>query len=164
MAAILWKFKLFDVALIWLQIRNLRPRIGGMGLFWSLFIHFWRLLITCQNFEEICKYVRPTVCLSVCLSVCLCITRYSSQFLTNHLQTSYTYVAWPNTGLYTFYRSKVIQHPMPNCQEELLSPTVLLTKKMERDGAPSHWIILFFMSPEKGQNFYQTLNHVMICA
>ena len=33
-----------------------------------LFI-FWRLFITCQNFEEICKYVRLTVCLSVCLFV-----------------------------------------------------------------------------------------------
>ena len=63
MAAILWKFKLFDVALIWLQIRNLRPRISGIGLFWTLCIHFWRLFITCQNFEEICKYVRLTVCL-----------------------------------------------------------------------------------------------------
>ena len=29
--------------------------------------------ITCQNFEEICKYVRLTVCLSVCLSVMLTI-------------------------------------------------------------------------------------------
>ena len=27
--------------------------------------------ITCQNFEEICKYVRLSVCLSVCLSVSL---------------------------------------------------------------------------------------------
>ena len=62
MAAILWKFKLFDVSLIWLQIRNLRPRISGIGLFWTLFIHFWRLFITCQNFEEICKYVRLSVC------------------------------------------------------------------------------------------------------
>ena len=62
MAAILWKFKLFDVALIWLQIRNLQPRISGTGLFWTLFIHFWCLFITCQNFEEICKYVRLTVC------------------------------------------------------------------------------------------------------
>ena len=66
MAAILWKFKLFDVALIWLQIRNLRPRISGIGLFWTLCIHFWRLFITCQNFAEICKYVRLTVCLFVC--------------------------------------------------------------------------------------------------
>ena len=89
MAAILWKFKLFDLASIWLQIRNLRPRISGIGLFWTLCIHFWRLFITCQNFAEICKYVRLTVCylpkfsilasmfvwrfvcLFVCLSVCL---------------------------------------------------------------------------------------------
>ena len=81
MAAILWKFKLFNVALIWLQIRNLRPRISGIGLFLTLFIHFWRLFITCQNFEEICKYVRLTVCylpkfsilasMFVCLFVCL---------------------------------------------------------------------------------------------
>ena len=52
------------------------------------------------------KYVRLTVCLFVCLSsVCLCRTWYRSQFLTNHLQTS-TYVAWLNTDLYTFCRSK----------------------------------------------------------
>ena len=57
-------FQLFNVALIWLQIRNLRPRISGIGLFLTLFIHFWRLFITSQNFEEICKYVhRLTVCL-----------------------------------------------------------------------------------------------------
>ena len=141
MAAIFWKFKLFDVALIWPQIRNLRPQISGIGPFWTPFIHFltliyylpkfrrnlqvcsfdgffvrlsvclsvcdaiqvavfdqftvnlvhfepplfifWRLFITCQNFEEICKYVRLTVCLSVCLFVCLFVTRYRSQFLTN---------------------------------------------------------------------------------
>ena len=29
------------------------------------------IVITCQNFEEICKYVRLTVCVFVCLSVCL---------------------------------------------------------------------------------------------
>ena len=33
-----------------------------------LFI-FWRLFITCQNFQ-FCKYVRLTVCLFVCLWVC----------------------------------------------------------------------------------------------
>ena len=85
MAAILWKFKLFDVSLIWLQIRNLRPRISGIGLFWTPFIHFSPLFITCQNFQfwQVCssdglllakifgKYVRLTVCLSVCLFVCL---------------------------------------------------------------------------------------------
>ena len=32
---------------------------------------FWPLFITCQNFEEICKYVRLTVCPFVCLFVCL---------------------------------------------------------------------------------------------
>ena len=33
MAAILWKFKLFDVALIWLQIRNLRPELVELDCF-----------------------------------------------------------------------------------------------------------------------------------
>ena len=32
---------------------------------------------------------------------------------------------------------------MPICQEELFRLADLLTKKIERDGAPSHWIILF---------------------
>ena len=36
--------------------------------FASMFV--WRF-VTCQNFEEICKYVRLTVCPFVCLFVCL---------------------------------------------------------------------------------------------
>ena len=50
-------------------------------------------------------------------------------------------------------RSKVLQHSMPSCQEELLRLTDLLTKKMERDGAPFHWIILFFNKSREGLEF-----------
>ena len=157
MAAILWKFELFNVALIWLQIRNLRPRISGIGLFWTLFINFWPLFITCQNFEEICKYVR----LTVCLFVCLCVTRCRSQFLTNHLQTSSTYVAWPNTGLYTFYRSKVIQHPMRTCQEELLSPTGLLTKKNRAWRVPLPLNNIIFYKSREGSEFWSKPSTVL---
>ena len=32
---------------------------------------FETYMVTCQNFEEICKYVRLTVSLSVCLFVCV---------------------------------------------------------------------------------------------
>ena len=39
--------------------------------FTSLASMFVCRFVTCQNFEEICKYVRLTVCLCVCLSVCL---------------------------------------------------------------------------------------------
>ena len=53
MVSIFWKFKLFDAALIWLQIRNLRPQISWTGLFQTSSIHFWRLFIACQNFCEI---------------------------------------------------------------------------------------------------------------
>ena len=105
MAAILWKFKLFDVSLILLQIRNLRPRISGMRLFWTLFIHFltpiyylpkfsifasmfvWRF-VTCQNFFEILQVCSSDglllakifnfgkyVRLTVCLSVCLLLAK-----------------------------------------------------------------------------------------
>ena len=47
------------VALIGLQIRNLRRKISGIRLFSS------PVFITCQNFQ-FCKYVRLTVCVSVC--------------------------------------------------------------------------------------------------
>ena len=33
MAANFWKFKLLDVASIWLQMRILRPQISGIELF-----------------------------------------------------------------------------------------------------------------------------------
>ena len=72
MAAILWKFKLFDVALIWLQIRNLRPRISGIGLFLSLFIRFLTPIYYLPKFRrnlQVCsfnglfkhEYRRPTL-------------------------------------------------------------------------------------------------------
>ena len=59
MAAILWKFKLFDVALIWLQIRNLRPRISGIGLFLSLFIRFLTPIYYLPQFRrnlQVCSF------------------------------------------------------------------------------------------------------------
>ena len=102
MAAILWKFKLFDVALIWLQIRNLRPRISGIGLFLSLFIRFLTPIYYLPKFRR-----NLQVCSFNGLSVCLSVTRYRSQFLTNQHQTWSTYGIWSNTGPYTFYRSKV---------------------------------------------------------
>ena len=87
MAAILWKFELFDVALIWHQIRNLRPELVELDYFeHSLFI-FDTYLLLAKISQKFGKYVRLTVCLSVCLSVCLFVclsaTQYSSQFLTN---------------------------------------------------------------------------------
>ena len=109
MAAIFWKFKLFDVALIWPQIRNLRPKLVELDHFEPPLFIFWRLFITCQNFEEICKYVRLTVCMSVCLFVCLFVTRYRSQFLTNHHQNSSTHVVCLREEPYSFYRSEVKQ-------------------------------------------------------
>ena len=51
-----------EMALIGLQILNLRPEISWIRLFSS------PLFITCQNFQ-FCKYVRLTVCLFVCVSV-----------------------------------------------------------------------------------------------
>ena len=71
MAAILEKFKLFDVALIWLQIRNLRPRISGMRLFKPYLFIFDACLLLLAKIFNFGKYVRLTVCLSVCLSVML---------------------------------------------------------------------------------------------
>ena len=67
MAAILWKFKLFDVALIWLQFVIYAPELVELDYFYPFLFVFWPLFITCQNFAEICKYVRLTVCLFVCL-------------------------------------------------------------------------------------------------
>ena len=70
MAAILWKFKLFDVALIWLQIRNLRPRISGIGLFWSLFIRFLTPIYYLPKFRrnlQVCSFNGLSVCLFVCV-------------------------------------------------------------------------------------------------
>ena len=113
MAAILWKFKLFDVALIWLQIRNLRPRISGIGLFWTLFIHFWHLFITCQNFKEIwqvCSFNGLSVCLSVCLFVCLFVC-HAIQFAVFDQLTRNLVHIWSNTSAYTFYKSNNIQSP-----------------------------------------------------
>ena len=68
MAAILWKFKLFHVSLIWLQIHNLRPRISGMRLFWTLFIHFLTPIYYLPKFSilQVCSSDRLSVCLFVC--------------------------------------------------------------------------------------------------
>ena len=153
MAAILWKFKLFDVSLIWLQIRNLRPRISGIGLFWTPFIHFSPLFITCQNFWQVCSSDGLFVCLSVCLFVCLFVCNVNDTGRTvqaintklgtcMYLGSGYGCIVFGvhdviDDVIRSKNRSKIIQHPMPTCQEELLSQTGLL-KKIERDGAPSH--------------------------
>ena len=72
MAAILWKFKPFDVALIWLQIRNLRPELVEWDYFEaSLFIFdaYWLLAKISKKFASM--FVRRFVCPFVCLFVCV---------------------------------------------------------------------------------------------
>ena len=98
--AILWKFKLFDVALIWLRIRNLRPRISCIEpslfifdaylllakiskKFASMFV--WRF-VTCQNlqFWQVCSFDGLSVCLSVCDAIQVAVFDQSSPNF-NHL-------------------------------------------------------------------------------
>ena len=71
MAAILWKFKLFDVALIWLQIRNLRPRISGETILNPIYSFLTPIYYYLPKFSIFASmFVWRFVCLFVCLSVC----------------------------------------------------------------------------------------------
>ena len=104
MAAILWKFKLFDVSLIWLQIHNLRPRISGMRLFWTLFIHFLTPIYYLPKFSilQVCSSDRLSVCLFVC-NIHDTSHRSSNQHYTWHI---YGTCIW--LSVYTFWCWNVI--------------------------------------------------------
>ena len=87
MAAILWKFELFNVALIWLQIRNLRPRISGIGLFWTSLLIFdpYLLLAKIRRNLQVCSFNGLSVCLSVCYTMQVAVFDQSSSNFIHHM-------------------------------------------------------------------------------
>ena len=144
--AILWKFKLFDVALIWLRIRNLRPRISCIEP--SLFIFDAYLLLAKISKKFASMFVWRFVCLSVCLFVCLCRDTGRSFWLSNTKLGPHMISVPSQTGIvFIGHRSNNIQCP---AAKSCLVQRAYWRKKIERDGPPSHWIILFFISPERG--------------
>ena len=63
--------------------------------------------------------------------------------------------------MYSFYRSKVIQHPKPTCQEKLLSLTGLLTKKNRAWRGPLPLNNIIFYKSREGLEFWSKLSTML---
>ena len=63
MLRIEWNIYSLDLVVFCTPIYEIKPS--------SIHRTWFDRVCVCQNFEEICKYVRLTVCLCVCLSVCV---------------------------------------------------------------------------------------------
>ena len=99
---------------------------------------------------QVCSFDGLSVCLFVCLERDTGRTvRQIHTKLGPHMEsgTSHRCIVFIGQSLYNIQ--------CPPAKRSCLVKQASWRKKIERDGAPSHWIIIFFISPERGYNFDQ---------
>ena len=114
-----------------------------------------------SSFSEILASTQSSIALSfVCLFVCLSFDNSRTLW---HIITKLDphMYPWPVQKCIVFIGQRLYNIQCSPAKRSCLVQQASWRKKIARDGAPSHWMILFFISPERGYNFDQ--NRQLCC-